>query len=413
MTAAASSTARDPAERLRIAYLSGSPRISTRDDAVVVPGPRAHVLGLINALRAGGHVVDEYVLGDRVRSDVRAVNVPVAAGSRQSRSRLLAVDVVRLVTRVPIAWRGRRVLPGRYDIAYERFALFQQLGHRFRRGGAAWVVETNAVLSQEARHERSALALQRIAGWLERRTYRRADLVVCVSESLRGLLVEELGIPADRVVVIPNAVDPERFHPDQPAALPPPPGELVIGYVGVVYERQGLDDLIEVVAQLRGEGVPAEVSIVGEGPARAGLEQLAHERGVADVVRFHGSAQWTEIPAHIASFTVAYSGQRGVGGMPMYHSPLKIYEYLAVGKPVVASHHADAEQTLIEPGAGWTFPPGDRAALLELLRAAASMDPAELSSVGQRGRAQVVAHHTWAHRVAQLLVEVERRGLLR
>lgn len=402
-------------EPLRIAYLSGSPRISTADDAEVV-GPRAHIVGLIAALREAGHTVDEYVLGDRLRRRraARRDDGDRAPAGPTSVRRQLVVDAVRLASRLPVALAARRQLPGRYDVVYERYALFQQLGSGLRRRGGAWVIESNAVLSNEARSERGALVLQRLAGWLERRSYRRADLVVCISETLRDLLIREAGVSPDKVVVVPNGVDVERFRPDvTPAIRSGSDGELVVGFVGFVIERQGLDDLIHAVQRLRAEGLGVSALIVGDGPDRRALERLARDLGVDGAVRFVGQVPWSAVPSHIASFSVAYSGQRGVGGMPMYHSPLKIYEYLAMGRPVIASAHPDAVRTLVEPRAGWTFPAGDREALVEVLRGVVTDQRAEFDEWGDRARSQVMAEHTWTHRAELLLTEMEHRGLLR
>ncbi len=395
---------------LRIGFLSGSARIATRDEAEV-SGPRAHIIGMIDALRADGHAVESFILGDRLPS----------RGSGQGSRRLVtggwprqvAVDLVRLGLRRSAARRARRHLPGRFDLVYERYALFQHLGRSFQRSGTAWVIETNAVLSREARLERNALVLQRLAARLERQAYRQADLIVCVSDSLRDMLVADAGVPVDKVVVIPNAVDPNRFTPTSVAAGDVAGGdEFVIGYVGFVTERQGLDELIRALPPLLARGIPLRVVIVGDGPDRPRLEALAADERVRDGVTFTGQIPWADVPAAIASFSVGYSGQRGVGGMPMYHSPLKIYEYLAMARPVVASHHPDSARTLLETRAGWTFTPGDREGLVDVLAEVAQLDRQELSSCGQRGRSHVEEHHTWAHRSRQLLDEVHRRGLV-
>lgn len=401
-----------PQRRLRIAYLSGSPRISTRDDAEV-SGPRAHILGLITALRHDGHVVDAFILGDRL---ARAVS-GTGSGRRIAGgvARQLAVDVLRLGLRWSAARSARRHLSGGYDVVYERFALFQQLGYVFQRPATPWVVETNAVIAQEARVERDALALQRVAARLERRTYRRADLVVCISETLRTMLIDHAAVPAHKIVVIPNAVDVDRFEPtdDDDDAATGADDDVVVGFVGFLVERQGLDDLVHAVATLRRDGVGIRAVVVGDGPDRGRLDKLVAEEGVGHAVQFVGQVPWSEIPAWIARFSVGYSGQRGVGGMPMYHSPLKIYEYLASARPAVASHHPDAEAALVSTGAGWTFPAGDRAALAAVLRCVVALDRDELSARGARARRHVEQHHTWGHRCRQLVAELRGRGLVR
>ena len=373
-------------------------------------GPRAHILGVIAALRGQGHDVEEFILGDRLRPSISG------NGSRRLVTggwlRQVAVDVVRLWLRVSVARQVRRELRGPFDVVYERYALFQQLGRQFQRRGVPWVIETNAVMAQEARHERNALALRRVAAFLERRSYRQADLVVCISEPLRDLLVDDLALPRDKVVVLPNAVDIARFPGARtPAGEVAPDGELVVGFVGFVIERQGLDELIGAVAELRRRGTAIRAVIVGDGPDRQRLEELALDEGEADAVEFTGQVRWDDVPSWIESFSVGYSGQRGVAGMPMYHSPLKIYEYLASGRPVIATGHGDAEEALIAPRAGWTFPPGDQEALTKVLADVAAMPRDDVSAYGRRAREHVVANHTWDARATQLVAEMKARGL--
>lgn len=392
----------------RIAYLSGSPRITTRDDAGV-SGPRAHILGLIGGLRRQGHVVDEYVLGDHTAPRLSADGVHRSASGGFLRQ--LAVDLVRLAMRPVVARRAFAALPGRYDVAYERFALFQEVGRPFRSAGAAWVVESNAVIAQEARRERNALALQRVAAWLELRTYRRADVVVCVSEALRDLLVRDLRLPADKLLVLPNAVDTGRFTGAGPRAGQVGDGTLVIGFVGFVIARQGLTELVQAVAELRRRGAAVRAVVVGDGPDLPDLRRLAEQQGVADDVNFTGQVPWSQVPEVMSTFSVGYSGQRGVGGMPMYHSPLKIYEYMAMGRPVVASDHDDA-RTALGGGAGWTFTAGDVTSLTEVLAEVATLSPEDLDRAGERARRQIDEHHTWDHRSRSLVDHLREHALL-
>lgn len=391
--------------RLRIGYLSGSARIATRDDAEL-SGPRAHIVGFIDALRQDGHEVHEFVLGDllgRSLSGVGSQRLVTGGWLRQ-----LAVDVVRIGLRFQVARRAARELPGPFDVVYERYALFQELGGRYRRDGATWVVETNALISDEARHERNALALQWLARRLERRTYRRADVVVVVSDTLRDILVTRAGVDSRKVLVVPNAVDTRRFaFRPLPYTTGAAAQELVVGFVGFVIERQGLAELVVAVNRLRQRGRRLRAVIVGDGPDRGALERLAAAGGDAGGVRFAGQVPWSDVPAWIETFTVGYSGQHGVGGMPMYHSPLKIYEYLATGRPVVATRHADAEHALAD--AGWTFPAGDLDALIRVLDHLSSLDRRHIAEAGERGRRHVEQHHTWRSRTAQVGDALVRR----
>lgn len=393
---------------LRVGYLSGSPRITTAADAAGdLVGPRAHIVGVVDALRADGHDVSCFVLGDLARGSVRA-GTPGA----RSRGRLgrLAVDVARVGLRVQAARRARRALRAPLDVVYERYALFQELGRPWQRAGVPWVVESNALLSEEARKERTAVALHGLAARWERQTYARADLVVAVSEPLKQVLVERAGVSADAVLVLPNGVDVARFRVaarDRAAT-----DELLVGFVGFVIARQGLEELVRAVAAARRRGARVRARIAGDGPELEHLREVVRAEGPGDAVELLGQLAWEDVPAFLASIDVGYSGQRGVAGMAMYHSPLKIYEYLAAARPVVATWHPDAATALGGGGAGWTFDPGDSGALAALLEKLAGGPREDLVAAGRRGRAHVEQEHTWTHRTRTLVRELRARGMV-
>jgi glycosyltransferase involved in cell wall biosynthesis len=94
----------------------------------------------------------------------------------------------------------------------------------------------------------------------------------------------------------------------------------------------------------------------------------------------------------------------------MYHSPLKIYEYLAMATPVIASAFADARRATGDGATGWLFAPGDRAGLVDALRRAHAAYSAGdvLPRMGRRARETVVAEHGWPARVETLLARARR-----
>ena len=83
-----------------------------------------------------------------------------------------------------------------------------------------------------------------------------------------------------------------------------------------------------------------------------------------------------------------------------------------MARPVIATDHDDARAVVHGAGAGWTFPPGDVAALTELIAHVGALPPEELNEVGRRARRHVDEHHTWDHRGRLLVEEMRSRGLL-
>ncbi len=387
----------------RLGYLSGAPRVSTRPTKESV-APRAHVLGIIEAFRELDWDVKPFIVGDRVSQKW------TAEGSQKTMSssflNTLAVDVLRLVLGTVNARRAWRELGGQVDWVYERSAVLQSLGWLFKRRGTPWILETNGPFFYEAKVERKSMVLSRLAHWLEVRAYRGCDVLVCVSDALKEILVHEAGVEPEKVVTLPNGVDTSFFDPDQhePKRLSE---NFTIGYVGSLVAWQALDLLLEALGDLRAEGIDASLTIVGGGPMRETLEAQARQIGVSDSVTFVGWTPRQDVPRFIAGFDVGYSGQVLMQVGKMYHSPLKIYEYMSMGKPVVASAFEDAQRVTRGGELGFLYQAGDKddlkRALVEAYRSRKT-----LPEMGREARQEVLRHHSWVARVTTLISEVER-----
>jgi glycosyltransferase involved in cell wall biosynthesis len=392
-------------EPRRIGYLSGALRVSTRADAEA-SGPRAHVVGFTGALERRGWEVRRFVVGD-TKPALALAPSGRAETVRGSRSKQLATDALRMASGVQNRRRAWRQLRGQVDLVYERFASFQALGAPFRRHDVPWILETQGPYFHEANHERGSLALTGRAQRIELDAYRSCDLLVCVSAALRELLVD-FGVSHDRILVLRNGVDPHSFAIDPGA--PALEDVLTVGFVGTLRRWQGVDALVEAVAGARRGGVPVQAVIVGDGPELEPLRRLASERELGEQVRFTGRVSAEAVPSLIAGFDLGFSGHLPLLAGRMYHSPLKLYEYLAMGKPLLAADHPEARGLVEESGAGYLFPPGDAEALAEVLAVAAG-DLRRLRDRGPAMRCYAVAHHTWDGRVRELAAELERRGL--
>lgn len=391
---------------LTIGYAAGAPRVTTRPTSRST-GPRAHVTGLIAGFRSAGHRVVPFVVGDRLPDRLSAAGDGAAMASRTVRGTL--VDVARLAANPALGlWaRSATGAEGRVDVLYERQATYQTLG-AYRPRGVPWVVESNGPFWYEASAERGSLSFPGLAKRLETAAYRRADLVVAISQPLKEILVQVCDLDPDRVLVVPNAVDPARF----PAPAPRPAGRpLTAVFVGHVIAWAGLANVVDALARVRAAGHDVRLRVVGSGPAGEDLAATVREHGLEDAVDLLGHRPWDEVAGLLADADVALSPQLPMAIGSMYHSPLKLYEYLAAGLPVIATEFPDARALLNDPRAGWVVPPGDVDALVGALGQAAG-DRAGLAAMGRAGREHVVGHHTWASRAATIVDELRGRGLV-
>jgi glycosyltransferase involved in cell wall biosynthesis len=357
---------------------------------------------MIGGLRACGFDVKPFIVGDRVPPRWRAEGSEKKVNA--SFPRRCAADIVRLALAARNGRRAWRELGGSVDLVYERFGLYQALGRRFHQRGVPWILETNAPLSLESSGDRRSLAWVRLARAMEQRAYKSCDAIVCISQALRDVLRERFEIEQDKVIIVPNGVDTAVFDPAKHRAVRVFSG-LTVGFVGSLFEWQGLNTLLEAVARIQDAGEVIYVVIVGDGPARPALERNADILGIGRRVRFAGPIAWDDVPAHILGFDLAYSGQTVLRTGSLYLSPLKLYEYMAMARPVVASTSEDAKRLIVPGETGFLFRPGDADGLTRAL-GLASQRASELPSMGERARANILNRHDWASRARGMMEEL-------
>lgn len=363
---------------MRILY---SHRIRSHD------GQGVHLEALVAALRDAGHQVE--VVGP---PGYASTTLGQGGGRVALLRRLLpgfAVELAELAYSIPGYWRLRRAARQFHpDVIYERANLFYLAGALLaRRLGIPLLLEVNSPLAQE-RAEFGALRLRRIARGAERFVWRSADRVLPVTAVL-GAMVAQAQVRPERIIVVPNGIDIDAF-PATLAAQQREGAEVVLGFVGFVRAWHGLDAVLRAMAAAT-DGPRWRLDIVGEGPAREDLAALAMQLGIAERVRFAGLAARAEIPARIAAFDIALQP-----ACVPYASPLKVFEYMAAGRAIVAPDQPNIREVLAHDHTALLFPPGDAAALCAAVSRLAG-DPALRARLGAAARTEAIRRDfTWA-----------------
>lgn len=279
---------------------------------------------------------------------------------------------------------------------YERYALFGFGGLELARQlGVPHVLEVNAPLCLEQERVRG-LHLADVARSVEGRIWRETDALFPVSAELRAMALE-LGTAPERAHVLPNGVDAARF------VAPPGAGDAVraelglgtgpvVGFVGSLKTWHGTDVLLEAFATLGPRWPGGRLLLVGDGPMAAALRERARALGVEAEVRFTGAVEHSRIPALLAAMDVAVAPY--LPSDDFYFSPIKVYEYMAAGRPVVASRLGQIAD-LVAAGLVRPAEPGDAASLAASLDEILEGGPAAASQAA-RGRDWVLRERTWA-----------------
>jgi glycosyltransferase involved in cell wall biosynthesis len=334
---------------------------------------------------------------------------PQLSGARSSAWRRRVPTVVKTAAKDVRRWRrGRRFHvdpdgPWRATdvrFVWQRHELFQVAGLELARAlGCPSVLFVPAPLVWES--AQWGIRRPGWGSWLERHgeqpALHGADLIACGSEMVAEW-VRNLGVRDDRIVITPTGVDMDLFA-ERPDAGPTRrrlglDDRFVIGWVGSFRRFHALEQAVDAAAGIDG----AALLMVGDGPERQEVEQLARNRGVVSV--FTGTVPFAELPAYRSAMDVALVLAERDGAF--HYSPLKLAEYLAAGLPVIAPRVAQCSERLRDGVDALLVAPGDTRALgeaLEYLRE----DPAARAALGLQARAAAEAGWSWDEQVRTVL----------
>lgn len=284
------------------------------------------------------------------------------------------------------------------DLVYERYSLWGRAATAWARDHAVpSILEVNAPLVEEQLTHRE-LADPQAAYAVARSATDAAAAVVCVSEPVAGWV---RGFVPDHpsVVVLPNGVDTERIRPSIRPVRSPEDPQFTVGFLGTLKRWHGVDVLIDAMrlAQKRSaRNAPARLLVVGDGPMRDELRAMAHDAGVE--AHFTGAVSPDEVVNRLHRMDVACAPYPATHDH--YFSPLKVFEYLAAGLPVVASAIGQIPDLLDRGRLGRLVPAGDPTALAGALLDLRA-DAGARQRLGAAARTAAVARHTWTAVVEQ------------
>lgn len=407
---------------MRILYLCFDEGI----DLAGLKGASIHIRNFVRALTDLGHEVtivcsrvgSQNSLEGELHAQIRPSPLPswnqAIAKSVRSANRFVGrearrnVDAVRALHNLMFlreaAKAAREFDP---DFIYERYSLWGMAGHRLARNRSIpLVLEVNAPLAYEQQRYRAGLTCPPLARWIERRIWRKADLLIAVSESLRSQL-QQAGVKPERIRVLPNAANPRLFH----MQLDGKPareqlnldGRFVIGFVGTFKQWHGVDFLLSAFGDLHRADPSTHLLLVGDGPLRQGFEEEVRKMGLREAVTFTGGVAHEEVPQYLAAMDVAVTPYPA--NDQFYYSPIKLFEYMAAGRAVVASRIGQVAEVVVDGATGLLFEPGDRAGLTNCLQRLRN-DPALRNELGRRAAA-ACSKHTWNGNAARVIDWVE------
>ena len=375
---------------MKIAYVtadSGAPVFGTK-------GASIHIRELVNAFSDLGHAVTILTakMGDgtgklhaeAIKIRVDRADTGLETESDSERAHRFAkerryLDVGKAMETHLLRLHTQQA----FDLVYERYSLWSAAGVRVARQlHIPCVVEVNAPLVLEQQKYRK-LALINEAKAIEAEVFTTASSVVAVSEEIKNYVVAEGADPA-RTIVIPNAVDTKRFNPNvEPFPVGVMDNGFIVGFVGSLKIWHGTETLLDAFILLQKRVPAGHLLVVGDGPLRSWIEGYVRGARVEPNVTFTGWVGYDCLPGLLQRMDVAVAPYPALDRF--YFSPLKLYEYLAMGKAVVASAIGQVCEVIDDGINGLLTRPGDADDLAEKLERL-YRDPELRQSLGHAAR---------------------------
>ncbi|HTY52978.1 MAG TPA: glycosyltransferase family 4 protein [Methanomicrobiales archaeon] len=328
------------------------------------------------------------VPGDR-RVYIRAGTVPIISSL-----------LFQLLLLAALVSRSRR--EGKPDAMYSRHNMYNlapRLASRVL--GVPYVLEENGLGADEVGWKGIQALFRPLIRLTSLLDFRGAAHIVAVTPGIRQALIDDYGIPGAKITVIENGANTDLFRPvgaaQARAVLGMDPAARVVCFAGTLYPYQGVDSLIRAAPLVLAKDPSVLFLVVGDGPMLRESRELAGRLGVAGSFRFTGRVPYEQVPLHICAADLCVAPKKPILSG---YSPLKLYEYMACGRPVIATRTAGFE--VLEAGQAGVLVdpenPGEFGAAMNRLLG----DPALGERMGRNGRRCVEEKRNWAGIAAEI-----------
>ena len=286
---------------------------------------------------------------------------------------------------------------------YQRYSLNNYAGIRIaRRHGVPFVLEYNGSEIWMGRHWGRALKYEALSRRIEQLNLASADLIVVVSRAMRDEIVAR-GIDPASVFVNPNGVDPDRYRPDVDGSPVRERyglrGATVVGFIGTFGPWHGAEVLARAfVAFIKDDPVRARdvrLLMIGDGSTMPAVQRILSDGGALNATVFTGLVPQEDGPAYLAACDLLLSPHvPNPDGTPFFGSPTKLFEYMAMGKAIIASDLEQIGEVLDHGRTAWLVEPGGVDALAGGLRRLID-DPQLRRTLGAAARHEAVTRYSW------------------
>lgn len=320
---------------------------------------------------------------------------------------ILGIPYLNIFTNLRLYDAGLQCLPG-HDVVYERNGLYRNgIAMACKRLKIPYVlfVEADEILEHDYIGEPLTGLLRKSAQRQFRYNLEAADRVICVSDQLKDHLVMNWDISAHKIIVLSNGVDVEQFQPNHNAgrevrkALGMEDNPLIL-FVGNFYEWHDVGTVLESFPGVLEVYPNARVVLVGDGSMREGMQQRSVDLGISHAVHFAGLIPHSDVPRYMASADIAVVPYPKMD-QGNWLSPLKLFEYMASARAIVASAVGQVKTIIQHEKNGLLVSAGNTGEMTEAILRLME-DKGLRKGLGERAREDAVQKHSWKQYISHV-----------
>jgi len=360
-----------------------------------------HIAEMVNAFRELGHEVKVIsLIGSKTN-----VNNPKTKFWEAIRKRVpeFVYELMEIFHNViGYVYMSESIEEFKPDFVYKRhsnYDLFPILA--CRRKKVPIILEVNCPHWWVAHKKFEPLYFPWLAKIFEMWIFSKVDKNVVVSTPIKECLVQ-MDVSEDKIMVMPNGANFEKFNPSidgsQVRKKYGIDGNTILGWVGILRQWHGVELLLETLNEIYLEQQNLHLLLVGDGPHRDYLENFVQKNFMDNYVTFTGRVPHDDVAYHVAAMDITITAADMTG----FASPMKILEYMAMGKPVIAPRMKNIEDIIIDGKDGILFEPGNKEelkkAILQLLR-----DDFLRIEIRSNAREKIVSEYNWINNAEKIL----------
>jgi glycosyltransferase involved in cell wall biosynthesis len=376
-------------------------------------GSQVHAKEFMNAMEELGHEVIPVELSLRRQNQIINIKRTKELQEQKSKTKLVIRELKSLALNIPRFIRLVRLIQKyKPDCIINRYSIYDLsailAGKLFN---IPIVYEVNGSVIYE-RDIENRYYIKGLANWFEKQVFKQADVVTVVSNELKRYF-DENRYDTSSTIVIPNGVDINKFHENVPCPAFLEDLEkkwsdnVVVGFLGSLKSWHGVERMINIMPKLIQKVPKIRFLIIGDGNEREILEQKINNYNISQYVHITGFIDHKDIPGALNLIDIAVAPYKDIKFF--YFSPLKVFEYMAMGKPVVAPALGQCKELIQSNYNGILLEENTDDALMNAIQNLAENEDLR-TKMGKNARKFIEKHYTWkvnAKKIEQAILKIK------